>query len=235
MIKQVPRLVALMRIPDGADKKILQAALRAAAEALKGRIGSENVSIRIAVRVEDDPLSGLMAQRGKAASIDSVFEATLAEGQSPYDLIPCADGLMSHFEGLVEPASSALLAGTAHLIIEGTGNVFIALAARRDPGISVGDMRRWWLEQHAPLVKRIVRPQSNSYEQLHVDRDLSRRASEAAGFVFEPYDLFDTVTYDVVSDFVQVLSNEEISRQLYEDEIGHIDHPSFRGSVCRMV
>jgi hypothetical protein len=209
--------------------------LHAAAEALKDRIGGENASIRTAIHMEDDPLSLLTAQRGEAVPIDSVFEFTLAEGQSPHELITCAEGFMSHFEGLVDPVTSAVLAGAAHLVIEGTGSIFIALAGRRDPGISVGDMRKWWLGQHAPLVQKLVRPQSNSYEQLHVDRDLSQRASEAAGFAYEPYDLFDTITYDEVSHFVDVLSKEDVSRQLYEDELGHVDHSSFRGAVCRMV
>ena len=235
MIKQVPRLVALMSITDGTNKEIFQAALSTAAKALNDRIGGENASIRAAIRLEDDPLSVMMAQRGEAVPIDSVFEVTLAEGQRPNELITCAEGFLSHFEGLVDPVTSAVLVGTAHLVIEGTGNIFVALAGRRDPGISVGDMRQWWLGQHAPLVKKIVRPQSNSYEQLHVDRDLSQRASDAAGFVFEPYDLFDTITYDAVSHFVDVLSKEEVSRQLYEDEIGHVDHSSFRGAVLRMV
>ena len=96
-------------------------------------------------------------------------------------------------------------------------------------------MSKWWLGQHAPLVKKIVRPQSNSYEQLHVDRNLSQRASDTAGVAYEPFDLFDTITYDEISQFLEVLSKEEVSRQLYEDELGHVDHSSFRGSVCRMI
>ena len=126
MIKQVPRLVALMTVTDGTDEEVFQAAARAAAEALKHRIGGENASIRIGIRMEDDPLFLLMGQRGEAVSIDSVLEVTLAEDQSSDELITCVEGFHSHFEGLVEPGTTAVLAGTAHLVIEGTGKIFIA-------------------------------------------------------------------------------------------------------------
>ena len=69
MIKQVPRLVALMAITDGTGNEILESALRTAAEALKDRMGRENASVRAAIRMENDPLSLLTAQRGEAVPI----------------------------------------------------------------------------------------------------------------------------------------------------------------------
>jgi hypothetical protein len=197
-------------------------------------LGGNLATVRIGIR-ESETLSGVLAQRGGVAPVDALIEATLKEGDDLEALIAGVGGLARDLEGIADPGLSVVLAGIAYLIIPGNGPMLIALAGRRDPRITVEDMRRWWLEQHAVLVQRIVRPLPEGYEQLHVDRELSRRAAEAAGFAVEDYDAFDSIYTRSVADFLRAATDPEVARQLYEDELGHVDHTSMRGAVCLLI
>ena len=190
--------------------------------------------IRIGIRNTDVPL-GWLSRRGDAAPVDAVIEATLQEGDDLESLVTGCRGLGHDLEGIADLSASAILAGVAHLIIPGSAATFIALAGRRDPKISVEDYRRWWLKQHAVLAQQIIHPFAEGYEQLHVDRELSRRAAKAAGFAVEDYDAFDSIFYHSVADFLKGVTDPEVARQLYEDEVGHVDHASMRAAVCRLL
>ncbi len=231
-VKRVPRVVALLTTPT--DGSPTEAGLKACANAMAERMGRDRTVVRLGVRDPDVP-SVWLAQRNDMAPIDAAIEATLKEGDDLETLINGCRGLGRDLEGIADPGTSAVLAGIAYLIIPGSAATFIALAGRRDPRISIEEMRRWWLEQHAVLVQRIVRPVSNGYEQLHVDHELSRRAAEAAGFIVEEYDAFDSIFYRTADEFLKAATNPQVARRLYEDELGHVDHTSFRGAVCRML
>lgn len=231
-VKRVPRVVALLTRPGG--RSPMETRLKACANAMAERMGRDGTSIRLGIRDPDVPPVWL-PQREDLAPVDAVIEVTLKEGDNLDPLINGCRGLGRDLEGIVDPGPSAVLAGIAYLIIPGSAATLIALAGRRDPRISVEEMRRWWLEQHAVLVQRIVRPISDGYEQLHVDRELSRRAAEVAGFVVHEYDAFDSIFYHTAGEFLKAVTEPEVARQLYEDELGHVDHSSFRGAVCRLL
>ncbi len=231
-VKRVPRVVALLTSPS--DGSPTEAGLKACANAMAERMGRDRTVVRLGVRDPDVP-SVWLAQRNDMAPVDAVIEATLKEGDDLETLIDGCGGLGRDLEGIADLSASAVVAGVAHLIVPGSAATFIALAGRRDPKISVEDYRRWWLRQHAVLAQQIIHPFAEGYEQLHVDRELSRRAAKAAGFAVEDYDAFDSIFYHSVADFLKGVTDPEVARQLYEDEVGHVDHASMRAAVCRLL
>lgn len=231
----VPRLVALMTLRAGAGAEEVAGRLRACAAGIGALAGAGGGSVRVAMKLPEDPLSRMLEQRGRPAPLDAVLEVTLAQDQPLAALIACSRRLGSEIGSLVDAEASAALAGLAHLIVEGDGPIFLALAARRDPATTVEEMRRWWLEQHAVLVRRVVAPFPDGYEQLHVERALSRQAAEAAGFGPEEYDAFDSINARSVDELLRPLLDPAVAGRLYRDELGHMDHGSFRGAVCRVL
>ncbi|MBI5445725.1 MAG: EthD domain-containing protein [Deltaproteobacteria bacterium] len=230
----VPRYVALLSFRPGLDAGAAEPSLRRCAERVRAHSG-ERARVRVGLRIPEDPLATMLASRGGAAPVDAALEITLPEDRTLDELPGAASGLAGELEGLVEPGASALLAGLAHLIVEGGGPIFLALAGRRDPNITVEGMRRWWIEQHSVLVRRIIKPFPDGYEQLHVDRALSRRAARAAGFGPEEFDAFDSINARSVDALLGPVMKPEVARQLHEDELGYADHSSFRGAMCRVL
>jgi hypothetical protein len=232
---QVPRLVVLFATPAGLDGAVLETALRRTRDALAGRLGSGAV-VRAAVRIPDDPLVAMMGERDAVSTVEGVLEASLAEGADPERLVAGAAGLAAELRDIAEPGSVCVLAGIAYLVWADDGALLLALGGTRDPSISVENMRAWWLEQHAELVKEVVRPRSPGYDQLHVDRDLSARASDAAGVPYVAFDLFDSIDVNSVEELTRsTLMEPETAQRLFADELGHVDHSSLRGALCRVL
>ncbi len=232
---QVQRLVALFAAVDEASPAEVERVLRGARDGIAARLG-EGADVRAAFRLDDDPLAEVMGGREAPAPVEAVLEVTLAPGADAEDLIHAVKGLGEELAPVADPSTIALMAGTAYLVWPDDGRLLLALAARRDPSISVAAMRRWWIEQHAELVKKVVRPQSPGYDQLHVERDLSQRASEAAGLPFVPYDMFDSIDVNTVEELTRsTLMEPATAQRLFEDEVGHVDHTSLRGALCRVL
>lgn len=231
----VPRLVVLLSLGPQSDRGEAERTLHRGAASLRLCTQADGGIVRAAVQIAADPLAAMLAQRGRPAPVDAVVEVTL-RGDRPLDqLIDVGRQIGQELRGLVEATASAVLAGLAHLIVAGGGPIFLALAGRKDPATTVDEMRRWWLGQHAALVQRVVRPLPNGYEQLHVDRSLSRQAARAVGFAEEAYDAFDSINAGSVETLLQPLQDPEIAGALYQDELGHLDHGSFRGALCKVL
>ena len=232
---EVPRLVVVFAAFEGMSPTAVEKVLRSARDGLAARLG-DGADVRAASRLPDDPLAAVMGGRDAPAPVEAVLEATLAPGTDAEELLDAVKGLGEDLAKVADPTTVALMAGTAYLVWPDDGKLLLALAARRDPSISIEAMRHWWIEEHAELVKQVVRPQSRGYDQLHVERDLSLRASEAAGLPFVPYDMFDSIDVDTVEELTtSTLMEPATAQRLYEDEVGHVDHTSLRGALCRVL
>jgi hypothetical protein len=64
---------------------------------------------------------------------------------------------------------------------------------------------------------------------------MSRIAAEAAGFPYVPYDMADSLYISDLPAFVRGTSDPEIRRRLYADEVGFLDHTSWRGAFTDLV
>lgn len=225
----------LLALRAKSDRGEVVASLRRCRASLEVRTRADGGTVRAALKRVGDPLGAMLERRGQPARLDAVIEITLASTCRFARLIDESRHIGVELGGLIEAEACAALAGLAHLIVAGGGPIFLALAARKDPATTVDDMRRWWLEDHAALVRRVVRPFPEGYEQLHVDRSLSRQAARATGFGEEEYDAFDSINASSVDALLQPLKDPAIAGALYQDELGHLDHGSFRGALCEVL
>jgi len=231
----VQRLAVLFATRDDYERGELEESVRALAASCERLLGPGAV-LRPAVRLAEDPLAAMLGERDAPGRVDAVLEASLPPSAPPDCFTGPLRGFGEELERVADPATVALMVGTAYLVWPDDGALVLALAARRDPAISVAEMRRWWIEQHAALVKEVVRPRARGYDQLHVDRDLSEAACEAAGIPYTPYDMFDSIDVAVVTDLTEsTLMHPETAGRLYEDELGHVDHGSLRGALCAVL
>ena len=231
----VLRAVVLLAGRAGLDDTALEDGVRELARSCADRLGADAV-LRPGVRIAEDPLAAMLGARDAPGHVDAIVEASVPASTDPTRLVEALRGFGAEFERVAEPGTVALMAGRAHLIWPDDGRLVLALAARRDPAITVDELRHWWIEQHAALIQQVVRPRSLGYDQLHVDRDLSRRASESAGLPYVPFDMFDSIDVDAVTDLTQsTLMEPETAQRLYEDEQGHVDHSSLRGALCAIL
>ncbi|HZP28352.1 MAG TPA: hypothetical protein VFC99_05335 [Acidimicrobiia bacterium] len=229
------RAVVLLAARDDVDRATLEAGVRDLAGICATRVGADAVT-RAGVRLADDPLEAMLGARDAPGHVDAVIETSLPPSTAPDRFADALHGFGAELEQVAAPGSIAIMTGAAYLVWPDDGRLVLALAARRDPGISVDELRHWWIGRHAALVQELVRPRARGYDQLHVDRDLSRALCEVAGVDYTPYDMFDSIDVDSVADLTEsTLMQPDTARRLYEDELGHVDHGSLRGALCAVV
>jgi hypothetical protein len=229
-----PRLALLIEPRAGLHDAEFDTGLRDLSRML-GCAGGAGAQTRAARRIDGDPLGALLAQRGAVGAVGAELELTLAAGADPGRLLEFSGIVSRGLAELADPASTRLVAGKVHFVRRGEGPVLVLVGGRRAAGTTPEQMTRWWIDQHAVLAQRIVRPPPRSYEQLHGDRTVSERLCESCGVVFEPLDMWDSIAVGSVDEFLQAVQEPDVSRQLYEDELGHVDHYSMRGAVCRVL
>lgn len=228
------RLLALLSARAGTATEALGSFLATRRERLTARFGAD-AQILMGLRRADDPFAQVGGER-KIEPADAILQVSLP-GQWPLDdLLRRLNGLTDDLQEMVDLDRSALAMGRAYLMVEKDGPVFCGFLGRRHPGISLEDMRHWWLYHHGPLGVALTGTRSpHGYDQLHVEPDASRQAAAVAGFPYVPYDMGDSLYIEDLDEFVRGTSDPEIQRQLYEDEIGHLDHSSWRGAFTDRI
>jgi len=93
---------------------------------------------------------------------------------------------------------------------------------RRRPELSVEQFRKYWLENHGPLVKSVARAlRARRYVQSHtLDLPFNAIAQQTRGSL-GPYDGITEVWWDTVEDLAAALQSpegSEANRLLTEDE-----------------
>jgi EthD domain-containing protein len=227
------RVVVILAGRDGPDRA-LESAVRAAGTELRRRVGPGG-SVRVGVRLPDDPLSQTMGERGELEPVDAVIEATGADDDAPHEVATIVEGLGATLAGEVDATRSVVIAGRCYRFLSADGPLFIALAGFRDPSITMEQLSDWWLHRHGPLALSIVDPLPRAYEQLHAEQDASRLASEASGFPAVGYDMYDTIAIDSLESLAGSVMNPEVAVALYDDEVGHVDHARLRGAIQRTL
>jgi len=190
--------------------------------------------IRLGVRCDPDPLEDVMRER-KSAGIDAAIELT-----APVDrlsaLLELSTAVAGVLKDLIDPAETLLMGGTTYRMVPARpGGVFLSLAFRRDPAVTVEQFRAWWRDQHAGLAISLLSPALLGYDQVHVDPDASRAAAIAAGLRYDGFDAYDNLTWASVASFMASVNDAEAQRQLYEDEQGNIDNLSNRAALMRHI
>lgn len=227
------RVVMILAATDPSSPE-LDAAVRAVGAVALDRVG-EGGTVRLGVRLPDDPLSAAMGERRELEPVDAVVEITAADRVSPLDTAGTVEGMLDALGESIDPQRCAVIAGSCYRFLSAAGPLFIALAGYRDPAISMDELTEWWLHRHGPLALSIVEPLPLAYEQLHADQDASRAASEASGLPTQGYDMYDTIAIDSLESLEGSVMNPEVAVQLFEDEVGHVDHSRMRGAIQRTV
>jgi EthD domain len=227
------RLMALLSKRAGDDGEFARQLARRR-PALATRFGPE-AQLLLGVRRADDPFSMVGGDR-KIDSADAILQASWP-GDSPMPaLLNTLDGLADDLRDVVDIDGSALAVGTAYLMVEREGEVFCAFLGRRDPRVTLQEMRDWWLYHHGPLgISLTVARAPHGYDQLHVDPGMSQKAAGTAAFPYVPYDMADSLYISDLDEFVRGTADPEIARRLYEDEVGFLDHTSWRGAFADLV
>jgi EthD domain len=204
---------------------------------LKERIGmlfGPGKHLRIGTRCDSDPLSRSMGEARAPGSVEAAVEITGADGMED-ELAAGAGDLGQLLLPLIDVSQAALTVGPTYRIVKPqNGTVFLSLSFKRYPGTSVADFRRWWLMQHAQVAAPLL-PELLAYDQVHVDHELSNRAAGAAGLPYVPYDAYDNLTWESEDAFIRSTSDPQAMRTIYEDEVGHIDHGTYRGALMDQI
>ena len=227
------RVVMILAATDPSSAE-LDPAVRATGAVARDRVG-EDGTVRLGVRLPDDPLSATMGERRELEPVDAVVEITAADGVSPLEAAGIVEGMLDVLGGSVDPGRCAVIAGSCYRFLSADGPLFIALAGYRDPAISMEQLSVWWRDRHGPLALSIVDPLPLAYEQLHADQEAARAASVACGLPMQGYDMYDTIAIDSLESLSGSVMNPEVAAQLFEDEVGHVDHSRMRGAIQRTL
>jgi EthD domain len=212
------------------------AALGSLAAVLPSVVG-DAAAVRIGLRDPRDPLADVSegAIESRIPPVLGAIEVTAPRTEVD-GMEALAGTIGGHLVGLVDRERSAVSLGEVHAIIESrSGASFLSFAFQRYPGTSVEEFRHWWLRQHAAVAVRLLSPWLLAYDQVHVDRALSERVSRSANITFHPYDAYDNLTWASVEEFLASVSRPGGRDEMYQDEVGHIDHSSYRGALMALV
>jgi hypothetical protein len=226
--------MALMLYPaNGMSVATFNEALRDRGAALLESAAAWGASVRLGAREPSDPS---VESRADLVPVAAALELTAPE-EALGRLCDHSADITTALAPIVDLGASRLMAGMTHRVITpaAEGDTFLSLAFRRQPGTSIEDFRAWWLHQHAGVATRHLLPELLAYDQVHVDGALSERASIAAGVTYEPYDAYDNLTWASLDMCVRSTSKPGSEQEIYEDEIGHLDHSTYRGAIMALL
>jgi hypothetical protein len=215
---------------DGDTDEQFMTSLRGVGSELTTLARTRGVGIRIGTRHPMGIPSENVGEERRVRETLGAVEISVAEDEVP--------ALVNHAGAFGQPlaeiagfGTSVVAAGPVHHIVEPrTGRLFLSAAFRRDASISSDQFHDWWLNRHAPIAVAYLAPQLLAYDQVHVDAELSERASKAAGFAFEQVDAYDNLTWESFEKFVASMNKPGLVDAMLADEQGFIDLVTYIGS-----
>jgi hypothetical protein len=166
-------------------------------------------------------------------TVDAAIEITIEAAQNDA-LVDLAGRIGEAVRPIV--TRGAAMTGPMHRMVPPRdGNAILSLAFQRAPGTTSAEFQRWWRYQHAELCVPLMSPELLAYDQVHLDHARSRAVAAAAGFVDRNYDAYDNLTWADAQSQGPSVSDPAISQLILEDEIGHIDHATYRGNLLEQI
>jgi hypothetical protein len=223
--------MAFMLVAKSGHLSALRDTLGTSRNALQGAL-SAGSPLRLGIRPDADTGDG--AGRNFPVT-DAAIETTVASTEV-HELPAIASAWRKAVALDIDPQFCCAMAGECHEIIEPRpGEVFYSLTFMRNSEIDVADFRRWWLGRHGPLASELLRDDLLGYDQVHVDDQLSRRLCEAAGFDWPGYDAYDNLTWASLASYLKMADKADAMQALYQDELGHIDHSTYKGALLAEI
>ena len=162
-------------------------------------------------------------------TVDAAIEITVETAQ--IDALPELAGRIGEAVRPIVTRGAAMTGPMHRMVPPRDGDVFLSLAFQRAPGTTSEEFQRWWRYQHAQLCVPLMSPELLAYDQVHLDHARSRAVAEAAGFTDRYYDAYDNLTWANAQSQGPSVTDPNIMRTILEDEIGHIDHATYRGNL----
>ena len=231
--RKLTRIMLSLSIAAGISREQLKQGLTHHRTALEQRFGKD-AEMMISIQQENDPFTMITGAR-KIESAAAIMQISYPDNWPEADIANRLKGLANSLAEVIDTSTSALVFGRAYLLLEVQGNAFCGFIGRRDPGKTVDEMRNWWLHHHAPYAQSLTGYANHGYDQLHVDREASQRLCAASGFPYTPYDMADCLDLPNQAEFLSATADPEIARKLYEDEVGFLDHSSWRGAFTDKI
>jgi hypothetical protein len=199
-----------------------------------GEISPPRAQIRIgAVKAPIAPLPPDPNSPRRFETVDAALEITVEAAQNDA-LVDLAGRIGEALRPIV--TRGAAMTGPMHRMVPPRdGMAILSLAFQRAPGTTTEAFQRWWRYQHAEVCIPLMSPELLAYDQVHLDHARSRAVAEAAGFVDRNYDAYDNLTWADARSQGPSVRDPEIARLILEDEIGHIDHATYRGNLLDQV
>jgi hypothetical protein len=228
----LPRAALLLKARSGVDHRDLAGALRSRRQTIVERLPAGSV-VRAGLR-QRDPLGSGVDDWDAMPTADAFLEISWPADGDSLDFTSPLRGIAAALDE-VDPARSAAIAGTCHLLETGDGPVALAGGARRAAGTTHEQLIDWWHHHHGPLVLSILDPKPLGYQQLHPDRAASQAVAAAAGVGGTQFDMFASSYFATVDDFVGPLAKDDVAERLRADEEGRYDHASMFGALFDML
>ena len=182
---------------DALDKDLdrLVERLTAARASILAAARGHAVRFGTVIPVEDGNPGSAAHDAGAWTTVDGAIEVTLANG-SEGEILAVVGAMRPIVESVAAPGTTSVMAGATHFMVPiQPGNTFLSLAFRRYPGTSVEQFRTWWHDQHAPMAIPALGEGLLAYDQVHVDREISRAAAKVLGVADVEYDAYDNLTF----------------------------------------
>ena len=228
------RLAFMFDAPD-ADLVALARAMCGAGDAMRRVAAGHHLRMGVADRHPD---LGDWAARGDASGkvdVDGAVEISISNDRLA-DIPDICRGMRPLLAGFADLATLQVMTGPMHHMVPvRVGESFLSLAFRHDPAITPAQMHDWWFNHHAGVAIPVLGEGLLAYDQVHVDRQVSRAAAEALGVVHVDYDAYDNLTWADRYGFMHSISDEVAMGPVYADEIGQIDPIDRRSALMTEI
>ena len=139
--------------------------------------------LRLAVRLEDDPLSASGDDSRVIRPLDGLIEVTTPDGDSD-GLVDAAGAIATLFDDSIERDACAVSIGVVREVLPAASDaVLLTLAANRLPALDRAEFHAYWLDVHATLAMSLLDDDAKAamgYQQIHANEAASTAAALAA-------------------------------------------------------
>lgn len=227
--------LAFMFDAPGSDLPGLAEAMKRGGDTIRAAVGPHAVRMGVADRHADLGPYLARAEGGSTAPVEGAIEISIANAAMG-DLPALCAAMRPLLAGMANMASLQVMTGPMHHMVPvRSGECFLSLAFAHDPAITSAQMHDWWINHHAGEAIPVLGEGLLAYDQVHVDRTVSRSAATALGIPHVGYDAYDNLTWADRYGFLHSISDEVAMAPIYADEIGKINPVGRRSAIMTEV